>query len=136
MLSIWGLLWMVGLLASMKVFPHLLDDNGLRIRYGTTADITIPWEAVASVSSRRGSVPTRKTVSVEHGDDSTVLNVAVMKQTRVDVVLHRPTRVRPPNGTAEITGLRFYVDDARAFVARAREHLTERVAAERLANRS
>jgi hypothetical protein len=31
-LSIWGLLWMAGLLASMKVFPHLLDAHGLRVR--------------------------------------------------------------------------------------------------------
>jgi hypothetical protein len=100
-LSIWGLLWMVGFLASMKVFPHLLDDNGLRLRYGTTADIRIPWEAIASVTGRRRSVPTRKSVSVQHGDESTVLNVAVLKQTKVDVVLHRPTAIEAPDGTGK-----------------------------------
>ena len=40
-LSVWGLLWMVGMLASVRVFPHLLDEDGLRIRYGTTVDIRI-----------------------------------------------------------------------------------------------
>ena len=68
-LSVWGLLWMVGLLASMKVYPHLIDDAGLRIRYGTTTDIRVPWEAVASVTARRRSVPTGRHVHLGHGDD-------------------------------------------------------------------
>jgi hypothetical protein len=122
-LSVWGLLWMLGFLASMKVFPHLLDDDGLRVRHGTTVDIHIPWEAVASVASRRGSVPTRKTVSVERSDDGAVVNVAVLKQTKVDVVLHRPTTVDLPDGAEEITGVRLYVDRPRPFVATARERL-------------
>jgi len=128
-LSVWGLLWMVGFLASMKVFPHLLDDDGLRVRHGTTVDVRIPWEAIASVTSRRGSVPARKTVSVERSDDGIVLNVAVLKQTKVDVVLHQPTRV-DPDGTEEMTAVRFYVDNPRALVAAARERLVDRRAVE------
>ena len=133
-LSIWGLVWMVGFLASMKVYPHLLDDVGLPIRYGTTADIAIPWEAVATVTSSRGSVPTRHNVQVERSDEGVVVDVAVLKQTRVDVVLSRPTTVKLPDGTEEITELRFYVDDPRALVARARERLADRMAGQRLTN--
>jgi hypothetical protein len=118
-LSVWGLLWMVGLLASMKVFPHLLDEHGLRVRYGTTADIRIPWEAVESVTARRGRVPTRRRVYVE----GTVVDVPVLKLTRVDVVLNGPTPVELPDGTKETTELRLYADDPRAFVASARERL-------------
>jgi hypothetical protein len=55
-LGVWGLLWMVGFLASMKVFPRLLDDDGLRVRNGTSVDIRVPWDAVASVTGRRRSV--------------------------------------------------------------------------------
>jgi hypothetical protein len=127
-LSVWGLLWMLGFLASMKVFPHLLDDHGLRVRHGTTADIRIPWEAVASITSRRGSVPTNRHVQVERTDDGTVVSVAVLKQTKVDVVLRRPITVKLPKGAEEITELRFYVDDPRAFVATAHRHLTDRLA--------
>jgi len=119
-ISVWGLLWMLGLLASMKVFPHLLDDAGMRVRYGTSVDIRIPWSAVASVTARRGSVP---------AEDDTVATVPVMNQTRVDVVLHRPTAVALPDGTEEITELRLYADDARAFVAAARERLEREDAA-------
>ena len=130
--SVWGLLWMVGLLASMKVYPHLIDDAGLRIRYGTTTDIRIPWEAVASIGARRRSVPTGRHVHLEHGDDgATVANVAVMKQTRVDVVLRRPTAIELPDSTEQLTGVRFYADDARGFVATARERLADREPARR-----
>ena len=58
-LSVWGLLWMVGLLASMKVFPHLLDADGLRIRYGTSVEVRVPWDAVESVGAKRRSVESR-----------------------------------------------------------------------------
>ena len=71
-LSIWGLLWMIGFLASMKVFPHLLDDHGLRVRQGTTSDVRIPWEAIASVTSRRRTVTTRRHVQVEGSDEGAV----------------------------------------------------------------
>jgi Bacterial PH domain len=126
-LSVWGLLWMIGLLASMKVFPHLIDDNGLRIRYGTTTDIRIPWDAIASVTTRRHSVPTRHHVELERSDDETVLNVPVLKQTKIDVELHQPTTIKLPKHTTQITELRFYADDPRAFVTSARKRLTARL---------
>jgi hypothetical protein len=119
-ISVWGLLWMVGYLASVKVFPHLLDEHGLRVRYGTTADFAIPWDAVEEVAARRRSVPGRPYVRVE--DEA--LSVAVMNQTRVDVVLRRPVTVRLRDAAEEITALRLYVDDPRAFIAGARERLS------------
>jgi len=117
----------------MRVFRHLLDDTGLRIRHGTTADIRIPWEAIESVTARRGSVPTHKSVQIERRDDGAVAHVAVLKQTKVSVVLHRPTSVKLPDETHEIAEVRLYVDDPRAFVATARERLTDRRPPERLA---
>jgi len=113
--SVWGLLWMIGLLASMKVYPHVLDDAGLRLRYGFHTDLHVPWDAVAGVKARRGSVQTKEHVQLE-GD---ALSMPVLKQTRVHLTLHGPTRVGP----AEVTQVHFYVNDAKAFVAASREHL-------------
>jgi hypothetical protein len=118
-LSVWGLLWMIGLLASMKVFPHLVDERGLRIRYGTTADVRIPWDAVAHVSARRRSVSSGSHVQLE----GTVVSVPVLKQTRVDVVLRGPLAVKLPPGDAEITEARLYVDYPGRFVDAARTAL-------------
>ena len=47
-LSIWGLFWMLGYAASLKVFPHLLTPEALRVRHGAGLDIAIPWDAVES----------------------------------------------------------------------------------------
>jgi hypothetical protein len=33
-LGLWGLVWMLGLLASLSVHPHLVADAGLRVRHG------------------------------------------------------------------------------------------------------
>ncbi|HWM09916.1 MAG TPA: hypothetical protein VNO82_11245 [Solirubrobacteraceae bacterium] len=114
--SVWGLLWMVGMLASMKVFLHLLDEHGLRIRYGWGVDIRVPREAIETVRAKRGSARTKQTVGVE----GTVADVAVMNQTRVEVVLREPTTIALPDGPRELTALHFYADDARAVVEAAR----------------
>jgi hypothetical protein len=118
-LSVWGLLWMLGYLAGVKVYPHLLDADGLRLRYGPAVDIRIPAGAIASVTARRGSVATGQHVHVE----GTVLHVAVVKQTRVQVVLREPT---PIAGREGVTEVRFYADDARGLVTRARERFDPR----------
>lgn len=124
-LSVWGLLCMVGLLASMRVFPHLMDEHGLRIRNGTTVDIRVPWSAIASVTGRRGSVASGKGVVVERGDGgAVVVAVPVMKLTRIEIELHAPTTLQLPDGPLEITRLRCYADDPARFAARAREHLS------------
>lgn len=127
-LSIWGLLWMVGMLASLRVFPHLLDDAGIRIRYGTSIDVRIPWDAVERVKAGRHRIPTGKTMSIERDDDEAVMSIAVLKQTRVDVVLREPTMVKLRDGVEQLTELRLYADDPRAFVAAARAKLAERLA--------
>ncbi|MCI0689908.1 MAG: hypothetical protein L0Y54_22115, partial [Sporichthyaceae bacterium] len=62
-ISAYGLLWMVGLLASMRVHPHVISDAGLRVRHGISVDVAIPWEAIATVRARQRSVPTRRAVT-------------------------------------------------------------------------
>ena len=100
--SVWGLLFMVGMLASMKVFPHLLDAGGIRVRYGATTDIHVPWHAVETVKARRGT-------------DEAAHNVAVMNQTRIAVALRRPTVIEG----REVSEVRLYVDDPRGFMTAA-----------------
>jgi hypothetical protein len=108
--GVWGLLWMLGYLASVRVFRHLLDDDGLRIRYGAHDDLRIPWYAMADVTAQRGHVDARG-LRVQDG----VAHVPVLKQTRVRVTLERPI-----DGFSEV---RFYADDPRALVAAARERI-------------
>lgn len=123
LLSFLTLLWMVGLLATVRVHPHLLDDAGLRVRHGATTDIRIPWEAIATVTARRGRIQTHGRIHVEHADDEPILNVPVMKQTRVDIALRQPTPVKLSDGVEEVARIRLYVDNVNAFIAAVRERL-------------
>lgn len=124
-LGVWGLVWMVGLLASLRVYPHLLDDAALRVRHGASTDISLPWDAVAAVRSERRDLPsTVWTLQPrETADGGTDLQVGVSGQVNVTATLHRPTTVRTAKGDMEITALSFLADDPRALVTRARQHL-------------
>ncbi|MEV0809165.1 hypothetical protein [Micromonospora sp. NPDC050200] len=123
-LGIWGLLWMIGLFASLRVHPHVLDADGLRVRNGASVDIALPWTAVAAVAARYRSLPSSRTVQVEQGDAGPILHVATGSQTSVDVVLREPLTVALPKGpSAPVSEIRLYADDPDALVALARRHL-------------
>jgi hypothetical protein len=120
LLGAYGLIWMLGILASVYVHPHVVDDTGLRVRSGLSVDIPIPWGDVATVRARTRSLSRSRTVQI----DDHVLSVVALSQTNVDVVLRGPTTL-PVRGNGElVTEVRLYADDPAALVARARRHLT------------
>ena len=51
-LGIWGVFWMIGLLASLHVHPHVVGPAGLRVRNAHSVDVTVPWSAIAEILSR------------------------------------------------------------------------------------
>lgn len=120
--SVWGLLWTAGLLASMKVFPHLQSADGMRLRYGATVDVEVPWSAVQDVRGGRGSYP-GSTVQTVEDEDGTTAVVAVMRQTKVDIRFLEPTTIALPDGPVEVVRLRVYADRPHDFVAAARTRL-------------
>ncbi|MEV0155272.1 hypothetical protein AB0H57_16230 [Micromonospora sp. NPDC050686] len=123
-LGVWGVLWMIGLFASLRLHPHLLGEEGLRIRNGTSVDVTLPWSAVATVAARYRSLPSSRAVQVE--DD--ILNISAGSQTSVDVVLCAPLQVPLPTGPSRpVREIRLYADDPKALVARARRQLPARL---------
>jgi hypothetical protein len=120
LLGAYGLIWMLGILASVYVHPHVVDDSGLRVRNGLSVDLLIPWDDVATVRARTRLLSRGRTVQV----DDRVLSVAALSQTNVDVVLLGPTML-PVRGNGEpVTEVRLYADDPAALVARAGRHPT------------
>lgn len=131
-LSIWGLLWMIGLLAAIRVHPHIVTDEGIRVRYGFSVDITVPWSAVASVGSKGRMLEKGRTVQCEQTPEGLVASVAVSKQTTVDLVLREPTALNLPRpGDEPVVELRFHADDPAPLVGDIRERLGESDAANR-----
>lgn len=124
-LGVYGTIWMLGLVASVRVHPHVINDFGLRIRSGMTVDLAIPWDAIATIRIRDRTVPKSLTIQSDETGSGHVLNIAVMSRTNVDVAFRQPTTLPLPKGRSEpVTELHFYVDDPSALVAGAQEHLT------------
>ena len=131
-IGVWGLLWMVGMLASLWVHPHLLEPARLRVRHGASTDIPVPWSKVAEVTTSHrdldSSVWTLQPLLTERG---TVLQVAVSGQVNVHLTFDEPVpltthSLKAGRRTAEYVGLSFFVDEPRDVVARIREHLGPR----------
>jgi len=119
-LSLWGLVWMLGYMASLRVYPHLVSDAGLRIRHGFSKDFVLPQDAIASIAVRERVRDKSRAIQVDYGEQGTVLNVVIANRTNVDVALSRPLDLA---GHTDVTVLRCYTDDPRGLVARANERL-------------
>ena len=65
LLGAYGLTWMLGIVASVYVHPHVVDDAGLRVRSGMSVDVTVPWDAVATVQARTRSLPKSRPVQID-----------------------------------------------------------------------
>ena len=121
-ISAWGLIWMIGFLASLRVHPHLLSDTTLRIRHGATVDIAVPWDAIATIVNQRRDLPSSmRTLQFKETKSGTDLQVGVSGEVNVHAVLRHPMTVPTPKGDKEITELSFWVDDPKSFVGRARQ---------------
>jgi len=123
-LGIWGLVWMVGLLASLYVYPHLMGPRELRVRNGASHDVTVRWDQVDSIAYHRrdatSSVWALQPRQLERGVE---LQVVASGQVNVRVRLRGPTIVSTAKGGMEIVELSFFADDPRPLVAHARKLL-------------
>lgn len=122
-LGVWGLVWMLGMLASFRVYRHLVSDSGLRVRSGVSFDFTVPWDAVATIAVRERGRDKSRALQIDRDADGTVLNVVIGSRTNVDVTLGRPLVVPLRKGDESATEIRLYADDARELVSRARERI-------------
>ena len=119
--GIYGLLWMIGMLASLRVHPHAVDDEGLRVRYGATADLRIPWWQIAAVRRRLRSHEGVRAVRVSGSGADRVLGVVISNQTNLEVVLLRPWPLLEARGDAGPVGVvRLFADDPGRLVTRLR----------------
>lgn len=113
-LGIWGVLWMLGLLAAHRVRPHLVTDDRLHLRAGLRASAVVPRDAIVSARAVEHELPS--TIRSLHHEDGLLL-VGVSGRTNVEVALAGPVPVVA--GKRELVAERvgFWVDDPRAVVA-------------------
>jgi hypothetical protein len=121
--GIWGLVWMLGFAASLTVNPHAVADTGLLVRHGTGTDLTVPWDAISTVSVRERSHDKSKTVQLDSDGPDPVLMVVVASRTNVDIVLSRPLTFPVRGSEGKVSTIRLYADDARGLAQQVRAHV-------------
>jgi hypothetical protein len=122
--SIWGLVWMVGVYAALRTYPHLVDEHAMRVRYATMVDLTLPWRAVRELQVDERTLPsTVRILQRVEDDNGRQLHVAVSARTNVTAQLAEPTVVRTAHGDETVVSVSFWVDDARSFVREQRQRL-------------
>ena len=120
-IGVWGLLWMVGLLAGLRSYPHLLEPDRLRIHNGPLHDIAVPWDAIARVGTQDRSLPSSVWVlQPQETDHGTHLNVAVSGRVNVHLTLREPLPVRTSKGEMEVTDVSLWADKPQEVAARIR----------------
>jgi hypothetical protein len=119
-LGVWALLWMLGLLASLRTNQHVVSEVGLRLRSGFQFDASIPWEAISAIRLRRSSADRK--LQIKH--DQTGTSVALQGTSNVEVVFREPVLVRFLDGRqANVDAIHFYADSPTAFLTAAQAHL-------------
>lgn len=116
-LGIWGVVWCLGMTGCHYVYPHLLDDAGLRIRPARRDPaVEIPWDRVAAATVSEKGRESSRALQVEGG----VLHVVVGSRTNVTLRLVEPITVEVGGASYDVGEVRFFADDPRAVVARVR----------------
>ncbi|MGY1814695.1 hypothetical protein [Blastococcus sp. SYSU D00820] len=119
--GIYGVLWMLGLLASLRTAPHVVDDAGLRVRHGAVVDLVLPWADIAAVQLRRRSVEGSRTVHLHADGARRAVSVNVGASTQLDIRLTTPRVLALRRaGDQPVEEIRIAADDPAALVRRLR----------------
>lgn len=119
--GVWGTVWMVGVVAAVKVNPHVVGVDGIRVRKGFTVDLAIPWDAVRSVSSGvQGSQSTRQ-IHVDGGR----VSLLVTGQTNVTIHLNHSIPQVISGRAVDVTEIRLFADDSAAMARACRVRLVD-----------
>lgn len=117
-LGAYSLLWVIGyVLAAGPTRPHLVTADRVVLRWGSTAAVTVPLEALAAVRPVRR---TRSGTATRQVVDRT-LHLVDNGGTSLDLDLRAPIDVPLPRGrTAPVDAVRVWVDDPHAMAAHLR----------------
>ncbi|MGH1564224.1 hypothetical protein [Mumia sp. DW29H23] len=120
-LGVWGLVWMIGFLASLHVYPHLVTDEGIRIRNSALVDLVVPWDVVATAGMHDHDFPsTIRTLQVVESDEGVEAAVTVSGRVNVTLELRAPFALATREGERLVDRISLWVDEPRDLVSRVR----------------
>lgn len=119
-LGVWSLLSMLGLLASIRTYPHVIDTTGLRLRSGFQFDASIPCEKISTIRLRRSS--SGRKLQIERNESNS--SVALHGTNNLEVTFQEPVLIHFLDGRqASVDAIRFYADSPAALLSAAQGHL-------------
>jgi hypothetical protein len=114
-ISAYAAIWIIGIYASLRAFPHLVTERGLLLRYGVLGEAWIPWRDVDQVVKETLVSPGGQDGLLTKGGIATL---AVGGKTAVTIRRRSPGLVKGfLRQTAGISQIRVAADDPDAFVA-------------------
>lgn len=113
-LGVWGVLWMLGLLAAHRVRPHLLTDDLLRVRSGARTWVDVPRAAVVGTRHVEHALP--GVVRTLHVEGDLVL-VGVSSRTNLELELAGAHRLATSRGEVIAHRVGLWVDDPRSVAS-------------------
>ena len=123
--GVWGLMWMLGMMAAYRVRPHLLGEHALQVRDGIHARVDVPLERVAGVRRAEHELPgILRSVHLEGVEPEALLLVGVSSRTNLELVLTGPTRLETPHGPTTATRVGLWVDEPREVAELVRRRLS------------
>lgn len=115
-ISLAGLLWLIGLLKSFRLYPVLIERTGVRVRSGLMIDLFVPFEAIRSIGAP---------LAGEALKAPTVCNTAILSSPNVALALASTVTLYPPIGRPRaIEHVALRLDDSPAFIAELERRLT------------
>jgi hypothetical protein len=114
-ISVYAAIWIIGIYASLRAFPHLVAEQGLLLRYGVLGEAWIPWREVDGVVKERVVSPGGiDGLSTKGG----IATLAVGGRTTVTIRRRTPGKVKGfLRETGDISQIRIAVDDSDGFLA-------------------
>ena len=114
-LGVWGALFIIAMMKAFRLYPVLLETEGLRVRGGSFVDFTVPLNAIAAIEPSISDAETRQ---------ATVLNAAILSHPNVVLRLSRPLEYRPLFGKARmVERVAFRLDNPTSLLLQLEKHI-------------
>jgi hypothetical protein len=116
-LSLYGVIWLVGLGRSVVLRPTIVGRDGLRVRIGALYEAVVPFEAIESVTQVRSAPANRRAPGYLHA--------ALFAAPRLMIELKEPVEARGLYGNRKrgITRIGLLVDEPAELAALLRERM-------------
>ncbi|MBW3587919.1 MAG: hypothetical protein KY429_00675 [Actinobacteria bacterium] len=116
-LSLFGIYWMFGLMASIVAFPHTINDHHLRLRFGAMMDAIVPISSIDSAHRISWGAP-----SSGNRSEGVLKVKAIGASANVRIQLMAPCDVQMSGPwargerTRRVSEIRFFADDPKKAV--------------------